>query len=260
MAKASKTRRNAPCPCESGKKYKRCCLDMDRRSSRSVSEQIGTGDMQFFARIVTTGDEPVKLAITHAAVTANGVSTVLLEEAASLTVNKARTVGGSGPSSVAFSRPIDGGLPARLEAVGNANVVIGTPRADIGLAGNGKEMSATSAEGLWAKARLGVQRTTGEPYFDLIFGVKGRAEPVDPATGQKLRPHLAFRPDGNADFIRFAEIRCQLRTSMAYSRESGLVPVLAIVSLDDFDSNLELRFSVGGSGIVVLDDLTFVAA
>jgi SEC-C motif len=254
MASASKTPRNAPCPCESGKKYKQCCLEKDRHASRPLLQRITAGEIPFSARIVTTGDESAGITMTDVAVTVDGVTTVLLDEPASLTVNAAR--GDTGPSAVAFSRSIDGGFPASLEAVGNANVVIGAPPAGIRLA-DSKEVKAASSEGLWAKVRLGVQRTTGTPYFDLLFGVKGRAEPIDPATGQKLRPHLAFRPDGNAEFIRFAEDRCQLRTSMEYSRESGVIPARAVVSFDDFESNLELRFSVD-NGTVVLDHLEFV--
>jgi hypothetical protein len=47
---------------------------------------------------------------------------------------------------------------------------------------------------------------------------------------------------------------------MEYSRDTGVVPARAVVSLDDFVSNLELRFSVDGNGRVVLDHLEFVAA
>lgn len=76
----------------------------------------------------------------------------------------------------------------------------------------------------------------------------------------KSEAPLSFRPDGNANFIRFAEDRCQLLTFMEYSRDTGVVPARAVVSLDDFVSNLELRFSVDGNGRVVLDHLEFVAA
>ena len=260
MASASKTPRNAPCPCGSPKKFKQCCLENERNASRSLLQRISAGELPFFARIVSGGDEPVEMTITDVSVTVDGVTRVLLDEPASLTVNTADSVGDTGPSAVAFSRSVDGKLPAMLDAVGNANVVIGAPAVDIGLAGGSKKMKASSAEGLWATAKVGRQRSTGTHIFELYFGVAGRAEPIDQATGQKSRAHLSFRPDGNANFIRFAEDRCQLLTFMEYSRDTGVVPARAVVSLDDFVSNLELRFSVDGNGRVVLDHLEFVAA
>jgi len=39
MAKIS---RNAPCPCGSGKKYKRCCLDKDQTASRQKDHIAGS--------------------------------------------------------------------------------------------------------------------------------------------------------------------------------------------------------------------------
>ena len=39
MAKIS---RNAPCPCGSGKKYKRCCLDKDQTASRHKDHTAGS--------------------------------------------------------------------------------------------------------------------------------------------------------------------------------------------------------------------------
>ena len=148
--------------------------------------------MPFFARIVSGGDEPVEMTITDVSVTVDGVTRVLLDEPASLTVNTADSVGDTGPSAVAFSRSVDGKLPAMLDAVGNANVVIGAPAVDIGLAGGSKKMKASSAEGLWATAKVGRQRSTGTHIFELYFGVAGRAEPIDQATGQKSRAHLSW--------------------------------------------------------------------
>ena len=43
-----KVGRNAPCPCGSGKKYKKCCLDLERGPSPSLSWMESDG-MHFIA-------------------------------------------------------------------------------------------------------------------------------------------------------------------------------------------------------------------
>ena len=39
--------RNDPCPCGSGKKYKKCCLEVDARRAAEEKERLARGNQQF---------------------------------------------------------------------------------------------------------------------------------------------------------------------------------------------------------------------
>jgi uncharacterized protein YchJ len=51
-----KPRVNEPCPCRSGKKYKKCCLRTLGRPM-SMPEMIAAGKLPFFAQIINDSDE-----------------------------------------------------------------------------------------------------------------------------------------------------------------------------------------------------------
>lgn len=252
-----KVSRNSLCPCGSKKKYKRCCLGRDREPSRSLYEKVRAGEVPYSARISSSDGEGGGLLIDCATVAIDGRTTVSLGPVA-LSVN---AVHGDkiAESSASISVPVDGTSPGLIRTTGNATVSVVPVQSRLELSGTKREIKARSPNGLFAVASVKVQRQDDLPFFDLLFGVRGQPELLDPE-GQKLRPHIAFRPDGNGKYIRLAGTRCELETIRSYSPVNGAVtPEIVRVHLHDHQESLELRFSSAGVDLpIVLNSVRFL--
>lgn len=233
---------NRPCPCGSGKKEEDCCRAKDEGVSQ-LFEKLASGQLPFRAEIISCDGEPSSMEVHHAAITRDGLTTVLLDEKVTLYTNS--TPGDKTEnSSASISIPADGVSPGIIRNVGNASVSNDAIPTSILLAGGAKQLKKKSNSELFVIARIGKQRDTEFNYFDLLFGRQGQDESID-ESGRKNRPHIAFYLDGNGKFIRLADHNCELEGELQYSASSGqLVPRKLLIKSADFAETVELMFSV----------------
>lgn len=246
---------NSPCPCGSGKKYKRCCRSKDQ-GLRTLHQRLLAGELPFFARISSTDGAAGQFVVSRASITRGGVTTVLLDEA--ITVSTNNTAGTKTEmSAAAISIPVDGTSHGSIWTSGNASVSNSSASVELALRGGTKKMKGVSPTGLYAIARVGTQRDSGQQYFDLLFGTSGQAEEVD-AEGVKQRPHIAIHPDGNGKFIRLAGHSCEFESEMTYQLAARqIVPSAVRVRSIEHQEVLELRFTQEPTGRVVLEEICF---
>ncbi len=223
---------------------------------RQLFEKLASGQLPFHAEIISSNGEPSSMEVHHAAVTRDGLTTVLLDEKVTLSTN-AMSGDMTENSSASISIPADGVSPGIIKTVGNASVSNDAIPTQILLAGGSKKLKEKSKSGLFVVARIGLQRDTQIEFFDFLFGRHGQDESVDEA-GQKLRPHIAFYPDGNGKFIRLASHNCELEGELQYSASSRqVVPKKLLIKSADFAESVELVFSFSGSGPTVLESICF---
>ena len=246
---------NSPCPCGSGKKYKRCCRAKDE-GIRGLFEKISSGQLPFTARIISKSGEASSMEVSHASITQNGHTTILVDEKVTLATNS--THGEKTTSSVAsISIPADGSSPGAIRTAGNASVSNAAQFRAIALAGDAKKLKATSNSGLFVVARLGLQSETQIEYFDFLFGVKGQSEEVN-ESGEKQRPHITLYPDGNGKFIRLSGHNCEIEGDMQYNAGTHRVlPQQLRIKSSDLGETIEVTFSTEHSALVVLDAIRF---
>ena len=223
---------------------------------RQLFEKLASGQLPFHAEIISSNGEPSSMEVHHAAITRDGLTTVLLDEKVTLSTNS--TSGDKTENSSALiSIPADGMSPGIIRTVGNASVSNDAIPTKILLAGGAKKLKETSNSGLFVVARIRLQRDTQIEFFDFLFGRRGQDENVD-ETGQKQRPHIAFYPDGNGKFIRLAGHNCELESELQYSATSRqVVPKKLLIKSADFAETVELMFSFSSSGPTVLENICF---
>jgi len=223
---------------------------------RQLFEKPASGQLPFRAEIISSKGAPSSMEVYHAAITRDGLTTVLLNEKVTLSTNSA-----SGDktenSSASISIPADGMSPGIIRTVGNASVSNDVIPTKILLASGAKKLKEKSNSGLFVVARIRLQHDTQIEFFDFIFGRCGQDESVDEA-GQKQRPHIAFYPDGNGKFIRLAGHNCELEGELQYSAASRLVvPKKILIKSADFAETVEIMFSFTSSGPTVLERICF---
>lgn len=223
---------------------------------RSLFEKISSGQLPFEAQIISKSGEASSMEVSHASITQNGRTTVLLDEKVTLATNS--THGDKTTSSVAsISIPANGSSPGAIRTTGNASVSNAAQFQAIALAGGVKKLKATSDSGLFVVARIGLQRATQIEYFDFLFGVRGQSEEVD-ESGEKQRPHITIYPDGNGKFIRLSGHNCEIEGDMQYNAGTHRVlPQQLRIKSTDLGETIEVTFSTENSAPVVLDAIRF---
>lgn len=223
---------------------------------RRLFEKISSGQLPFLARIISQSGETSSMEVSHASITQNGLTTVLLDEKVTLSTNS--THGDKTTSSVAsISIPTDGSSPGTIRTVGNASVSNAARLTIIALAGGAKKLKATSGSGLFVVARIGLQRDTQIAYFDFLFGMRGQSESVD-ESGEKQRPHIALYPNGNGKFIRLAGHNCEIEGDMQYyAGTRQVLPQQLRIKSTDFGETIEVSFLTENTEGVVLNAIRF---
>jgi SEC-C motif len=246
---------NAPCHCGSGKKFKRCCR-AKAEGMAGLFEKISSGKIPFTAKFMSSGGEPGSIEIGPWSVTKNGRKTVLLHETLTLSTNTAHG-DKTAPSLASISIPIDGCSAGSITTIGNASVSNIQNSPPIALAGGAKKLKTTSASGLFAVARVLLQRDTQIQFFDILFGVRGQSEEADDS-GEKQRPHIALYPDGNGKFIRLSGHDCEIEGEMVYRPGTRQVlPQLLRIKSNDLEETIEITFSTENPSRVILSAIRF---
>jgi len=247
---------NMLCHCGSGKKYKRCCRAKDE-GMRNLFEKFSSGQLPFTARIISKNGEASSMEVSHAAITQNGRTTVLLDEKVTLATNFTRG-DKTTASSASISIPADGVSSGAIRTVGNASVSNTAFPPKILLSGGKKELRAKSKSGLlFVVARIVVDRATQIECFDFLFGERGQSEHVD-ESGKKQRPHLALYPNGNGAFIRLSGHNCEIESDMQYHADARqVVPQLLRIKSTDSGQTFEVEFTAENPNEIVLNEIRF---
>ncbi len=224
---------------------------------QSLFEKLASGQLPFTARIVSQNGEASSMEISHASITQNGRTTVLLDEKVSLATNSTR--GDKTPASVAsISIPADGVSSGAIRTVGNASVSTVALPPKILLSGGKKELKAKSKSGLlFVVARIKIDRATQIECFDFLFGERGQSEHYD-ESGKKQRPHLALYPNGNGAFIRLSGLNCEIESDMQYHAGARqVVPKQLRIKSTDSGQTIEVEFAVENPNEIFLNDIRF---
>jgi hypothetical protein len=251
-----KPRVNDPCPCGSGKKYKKCCRDRPVASPETLFEKIAAGKIPFGARIINDSGEVSSMELHGASVTRDGVTTVLIED--KLVISTNTTPGDPTKRAAAtLSVPIDGTSPGTITTHGNASVANSQKAPGIAIAGGKKKLKA-SKDGFFVVVCIQVQRNTGLPFVQVFFGREGQSEAPD-ASGVKPRPHVEFHPDGNGKFIRIGGHDCEIEGHMEYLAAARTVrPQVVRVRSVELSVTAEIIFSTESPDTYLVKEIRFV--
>ena len=231
---SSKTGRNQKCTCGSGKKYKHCCSKKDQAKASVETTQKRPSMRAYSAKIFRDGKEEVLF---------NGDIELSLNSVSGDEI---------GNSSAEITVPQDGGTPI-IKTIGNASVSNNKQISKIALADNKRKLKTKSDSGLWATAKIGLQKNTGQDYFQLFFGVEGVEEKKNDS-GEKNRPHIDFYPSGGGKYIRLSEYRCSLNTVSHFDQnEDAIFPSLALIELVDHNEVLELNFEYQSNSVILVE-------
>jgi hypothetical protein len=238
--------RNEKCPCGSGKKYKKCCLGKSQNipafeSQDEWNEWIGkVSKLPFRAEVISKDGSECSMKVSSAKIIRDGQEEILFKDEIELKTN---SVNGDEieHSNAIFIVPQNNEEPKVIK-LGNASISNTTQIIDISLSDNKKKLKVKSKSGLWASAKIGLQRDTGQKYFQLFFGIEGKDEIID-SSGMKNRPHIDFFPSGNGKFIRLSDFRCKLEFESGYNKEKKVIfPSKAKIVIEDHNENLEIDF------------------
>lgn len=171
----TKIGRNAPCPCGSGKKYKRCCGGKDYHvvSNRftNLQRMLMNGELPFRAETVSESGDPASIKVNNAKIVTDGVETVLFKDEIALSTNSAegdRTK----KSAAAFVLPVRSKKNPEILLNGNATVTNEQPYIAIAIKDSKKQFKIKSDPGLFAIIRIATQRYADFQYFDRLIGQK----------------------------------------------------------------------------------------
>jgi SEC-C motif len=248
---------NMLCHCGSGKKYKRCCRTRDE-GMRDLFEKLSSRQLQFTARVISQNGDASSMEVSHASITQEGRTTVLLDEKVTLATNSTR--GDKPTASVAsISIPADGVSAGAIRTVGNASVANVAIPSKISLSGGKKELKAKSKSGLlFVVAQIKVDRATQIECFDFLFGERGQSEHVD-ESGKKQRPHLVLYPNGNGAFIRLSGHDCEIESDMQYQAGARqVVPQQLRIKSTDLGQTIEVNFTAEKPNEIILSEIRFL--
>lgn len=239
--------RNEKCPCGSAKKYKKCCLMKKQEKPASQSQEEWNewvekvSNLPFRAEITSKDGSEASMKVSSAKIIKDGKEEVLFEDEIELKTN---SVAGDHikESKAIFITPQKDEAP-KVITLGNASVTNRKEVKKISLFDNKNKMKTKSNSGLFASAKIGLQRDSGLNYFQLFFGIEGKEEVIG-ESGTKDRPHIDFYPSGNGKYIRLSEYKCKLEINSGYEKNGKIIfPLKAIIDLEDFDESLELAFT-----------------
>ena len=225
---------------------------------RSLFEKLSSGQLPFTAQIISENGEASSMEVSHASITQNGRTTVLLDEKVTLTTNSTR--GDKTTASVAsISIPADGVSTGIIRTVGNASVSNAALPPKILLFGGKKKLKAKSKSGLlFVVARIEVDRDTRIECFDFLFGEPGQSEHAD-ESGKKQRSHLALYPNGNGAFIRLFGHNCEIESDMQYHAGARqVVPQQLRIKSTDSGQTIEVGFTAENPNEIVLNEIRFI--
>lgn len=240
-----KVGRNDPCPCDSGKKYKRCCLleeekqNAQQRAMANMAKKLQNGELPIRAEIMTDAGKPASLKAMGATVINESGEQIIFEDEIEL------TVGEHGPSKAVFEVPIQRDKPGKILTIGDAKVTGTTEFYNVCLAS--RELKAKSSNGLFATIKTQRQRNIGVDVCHIYFGEKGREENVG-ADGQKDRPHICLASSGAGLFTRLASYQCTIMSNASYERDTKVIYVDTVsIGVDHWSETLEVSFQVNHS-------------
>lgn len=246
--------RNEPCPCRSGKKYKKCCLLNPRPAPDlgNLLQKIRDGQLPFRAEVRLKDGSRSSVKVSDVKVIVDGVETTVVDDEITLSINDVR--GDTMLSSAVLTVSLQADEDPAIRLHGNASVSNPAPRHSIEMQEGRQEWKIESMGGMYALIKVGYQRDEDFQYFDILFGAKGQPETVD-SEGRKSRPHIALYPDGNGKFIRFSDYKCTLQSRLNYDPNTKVItPALINIDCQDFAEKLGLNFEYhpGDAKIVLI--------
>lgn len=243
----SKIGRNDKCSCGSGKKYKKCCLVKvqakptfeSQKEWNEWMEKVST--LPFRAEVISQDTSQASMKISSAKIVRDGQEEILFEDEVELKTNS--IIGDEIEESKAIFIVPQNNKEPKIKMIGNALVANTNQIYDIALSENKKKLKEKSKSGLFASAKIGLQRNTGKKYFQLFFGITGQEEKID-SSGMKDRPHIDFYPSGNGKFIRLSGYKCTLEFESGYDKKNKIIfPSLVCILIEDYNEQLEIRFN-----------------
>lgn len=242
----SKIGRNNKCFCGSGKKYKNCCLNKLQNVSTLESQNEWNewvervSKLPFRAEIISKDGSHGSMKVYSAKIIRDGHEEILFQDEIELNTNSIS--GDSFEQSKAILIVPQNNEEAKITTIGNALVSNTTTINDIALNGNKKKLKEKIESGVFASVQIGLQRNTGQKYFQLFFGISGKKEKID-SSGMKDRPHIDFYPSGNGKFIRLSDYKCTLEVESGYDKNKKTIfPSLISILIEDYNEKLEIEF------------------
>jgi len=257
----SKVGRNNRCPCGSGAKYKDCCIKKSKsglvlKSQNDWNKWVEkVSKLPFRAEVSSADGAEVSMKVSSAKVIRGDSEEILFNDEIEISTNK--TSGDSTKSSKAtFIVPQGDESQPEIATIGNASVSNAKETLSLSLLNNTRKMRAKSQGNLWASAKIGLQRNTGQQFFQLFFGVEGEKEEIDDS-GMKNRPHIDFYPSGSGKFIRISGYKCELHSKQGYSKIDKLIfPREVRIVLEENHDELFLKFIFEGN-MAILAEIKF---
>lgn len=256
----SKIGRNDKCLCGSGKKYKNCCLNKLQNKSTLESQNEWKEWMErvsklpFRAEIISKDSSHGSIKVYSAKIIQDGQEKILFEDKIELSTN---SINGDKleQSTATLVIPQNNEEP-KIKTIGNALVSNSTTINDIALNGNKKKLKEKIESGLFASVQIGLQRNTGQKYFQLFFGISGKEEKIN-SSGMKDRPHIDFYPSGNGKFIRLSDYKCTIESESKYDKDEKIIfPSLIYILIEEYNQKLEIKFTYE-EGKAILSQMKF---
>jgi len=195
--------------------------------------------------------------VSSAKIIREGKEEILFEDEIELKTNS--VIGDKFEQSKAIFIVPQNNIEPTIKTIGNASVSNNKIISDISLEGNNKKLKVKSNSGLFASTKIGLQRDTGQKYFQLFFGVEGKEEKIE-SSSMKDRPHIDFYPDANGKFIRLSSYKCQLEFNSGYDKKSKVIfPSFVSIFIEDHNENLEIVFKYENN-LAILSEMKFKKA
>lgn len=193
--KEGKIYANDNCSCGSGKKYKKCCKNIDEKiPERSFYEKMVNafqkGDLVSFARI-KGGNGSIK--ISNQSVTFGG-KTINYEKPIKVSVGSSEDGNSSGIAE--YNLTMDGKNKLKTIQVNSGRVHFPN-QANYGVGIKDTRSKSAESEAWKAIIKIKTQEIEPKKYFDLVLLRK------DMRRNHANDPHISFRPDASGKYIRF---------------------------------------------------------
>jgi hypothetical protein len=242
----SKLGRNAPCKCGSGKKYKKCCLN-SFASRKNLGNKLITGDMNVFARVISSDGEASSFEIAKMSITKDGVETVLIDEEINLRTNSIPEDTTSNSVAI-ISIPVNDNSKGNVTTIGNAEVSNKQKNKELRIDGGNNKLKINSPQGRFAVIKISTQRSTNSEYLSIFFGIRGQVEFTN-SQGRKNRSHVDLFPSGNTKFIRLSDEdgnfdeTWTIENKINYlPQQKAMCPLSVTISSTNHEEKLTLNF------------------
>jgi len=207
--------------------------------SKAEKEWYDTfSNLPFRAEIESENGETTSMTINSASITKEGITTNILDDEITLSVNQ--TDGDNlSKSSAILTVPQNDKTKSEIRTTGNANVKNSEKYYKIEPLSK-RNLKIKSSQGNKARIKIGKQIDENFEYLDILF-----------LTGE-THPHITFYPDGNGKFIGLRGFDCRLKSILDYDPNSKNISPSAIeIEVKNINEKLRLDFSFDNKNEII---------